>query len=263
MSDLHTVGDLHPAAADGFSAGADTYARGRPDYPAALAIWLRDALRLGPGRRVADLGAGTGKFTAVLAATGAAVTAVEPVDAMRARLAAALPGVTAVAGSAEAMPLADGSLDALVCAQAFHWFSTPAALAEIRRVLRVGGRLGLVWNVRDEAAAPWVAELTAIMNAHEGDAPRFHTGAWRRPFPAQGFGPLHEAAFAHGHAGTPEQVILDRTLSVSFIAALPEGERERVAQGVRELIARTPELAGRDRVTFPYRTQVYWCERVS
>ncbi|GJD61134.1 class I SAM-dependent methyltransferase [Methylobacterium frigidaeris] len=256
------MSDLHPAAAGGFAAGAETYARGRPDYPAALGNWLRDVLRLGPGRTVADLGAGTGKFTRLLAATGADVTAIEPVDAMRAQLAASLPGVTARPGSAEAMPLADGRLDALVCAQAFHWFSTPAALAEIRRVLRIGGRLGLVWNVRDEAA-PWVAELTGIMNAHEGDAPRYHTGAWRALFPAEGFGPLHEEAFPHGHTGTPEQVILDRTLSVSFIAALPEAERARVAQDVHHLIARTPDLAGRDEVTFPYRTHVHWCERVS
>ncbi len=189
------------------------------------------------------------------------MTAIEPVEAMRAQLAASLPGVTACPGSAEAMPLPDGGLDALVCAQAFHWFSTPAALAEIRRVLKVGGRLGLVWNVRDDAT-PWVAALTAIMNAHEGDAPRYHTGLWRTLFPAEGFGPLHEASFLHGHTGRPEQVILDRTLSVSFIAALPEAERARVAQDVRDLIARTPDLAGRDEVTFPYRTQVYWCERV-
>lgn len=255
------MSDLHPAAATGFTSGADTYAKGRPDYPAALSAWLHGTLRLGPGRAVADLGAGTGKFTGLLAATGAAVTAIEPVDAMRARLAASLPGVTALAGSAEAIPLPDASLDAVVCAQAFHWFATPAALAEIRRVLKVGGRLGLVWNVRDEAT-PWVAALTRIMNAHEGDAPRYHTGAWRTVLPAEGFGPLHEDVFAHGHTGTPEQVILDRTLSVSFIAALPEAERAGVAESVRDLIARTPELAGRSEVTFPYRTHVYWCERV-
>lgn len=253
--------DLHPAAATGFASGAETYARGRPDYPAALGAWLRDALRLGPGRRAADLGAGTGKFTRLIAATGADVTAVEPVAAMRDALAASLPGVTALAGSAEAMPLADASLDALVCVQAFHWFSTKAALAEIRRVLEVGGRLGLVWNVRDEGT-PWVADLTAIMNAHEGDAPRYHTGAWRAPFPAEGFGPLHEEVFPHGHAGAPERVILDRALSVSFIAALPEAERARVAASVRALIDRTPELAGRPEVTFPYRTHAYWCERL-
>lgn len=253
--------DLHPATT-GFASGAETYARGRPDYPAALAAWLRETLRLGPGKTVADLGAGTGKFTRLLAATGAAVTAIEPVEAMRVRLAVSLPGVTALAGSAEAIPLPEGSLDALVCAQAFHWFSTPAALAEIRRVLKVGGRLGLVWNVRDEAT-PWVAELTTIMNAHEGDAPRYHTGAWRALFPAEGFGLLHEDTFPHGHTGSPEQVILDRTLSVSFIAALPEPERARVAQDVGDLIARTPDLGGRDEVTFPYRTHAYWCQRVA
>lgn len=254
------MSDLHPAAATGFASGADTYAKGRPDYPAALSAWLHGTLRLGPGRAVADLGAGTGKFTGLLAATGTSVTAIEPVDAMRARLAASLPGVSALAGSAEAIPLPDASLDALVCAQAFHWFSTPAALAEIRRALKVGGRVGLVWNVRDESV-PWVAALTAIMAAHEGDAPRYHTGAWRRLFPADGFGPLHEEAFAHGHTGTPDRVVLDRVLSVSFIAALAEPEREKVATRVRDLIARTPELAGRAEVTFPYRTHAYWCER--
>jgi ubiquinone/menaquinone biosynthesis C-methylase UbiE len=136
-----------------------------------------------------DLGAGTGKFTPLLVATGASVVAVEPVDAMRAQLLSNLPTVTALAASAQALPLADASVDAVLCAQAFHWFATPAALREIGRVLKVGGKLGLVWNVRDESV-DWVAAITRIIAPYEGDTPRFHTGEWRRLFPSERFSQL-------------------------------------------------------------------------
>ena len=244
---------VHVSASTGYQTAADTYARGRPDYPVALDAWLRDSLHLGPGTRVLDLGAGTGKFTRRLVATGAGVTAAEPVDAMREKLAAALPEVTALGGSAEAIPSPDAVLDAVVCAQAFHWFATTAALDEIRRVIRPGGRLGLVWNVRDETV-PWVARLTGLITPYEGDTPRFHTGAWRKPFPHPGFGPLEETRFPHGHTGPAERVIVDRILSVSFIAALPRDEQDALADRIRDLIAAEPMLAGREEVTFPYVT---------
>ena len=253
---------IHPAAATGFAAKSATYDAGRPDYPVAVAGWLTGDLGLGPDTRVLDLGAGTGKFTGRLVETGAEVIAVEPVEAMRARLAAAHPTVAALAGTAETIPLADGSIDAIVCAQAFHWFSTAAALAEIRRVVKPGGRLGLIWNVRDERIA-WVAELTAIMTPYEGDAPRYHTGRWRELFPADGFGPLHQRSFPHGATGPAEQVIVDRVMSVSFIAALPPAAQARVAEAVRTVIARSPDLAGRADVTFPYETAAFVTEKIS
>jgi SAM-dependent methyltransferase len=183
---------------------------------------------------------------------------------MRERLAAAFPQVRAVPGQAEAIPLGDAAVDAVVCAQAFHWFATPAALAEIVRVLRPGGQLGLIWNVRDETA-PWVAELTRIMTPYEkaSGAPRFDSGAWRRPFPFPGLSPLAERRFTHVHTGPPEQVIVDRVLSVSFMASLPADERERAAVRVRDVIARYPELAGRSTVTFPYATFAYSARKLS
>lgn len=244
---------VHTAAATGFSANADGYARGRPDYPAALDGWLRDHVGLDAGRTVVDLGAGTGKFVPRLEATGARIVAVEPVPAMLARLVAAYPTVDGRHGTAEAIPLEPATADAVVCAQAFHWFANAAALAEIARVLKPGGRLALVWNVRDESV-PWVRRLTDIAARHEGDAPRHRSGEWRKAFPAPGIGPLDVRTFPHVHVGPPEQVIVDRFLSVSFIAALPDAERATVERALRELIAGEPDLAGRDTVAMPYRT---------
>ena len=252
---------VHRAAATGFAAASEAYQRGRPDYPAALADWLRDDLGLAPGRVALDLGAGTGKFTPLLRATGARLVAVEPVEAMRAQLAAAHPDVEALAGDAERLPVADASVDAIVCAQSFHWFAKPAALAEMRRALKPGGALGLVWNVRDNRVA-WVAALTTILDRHQDDAPRHESGQWRAVFPAPGFTPLSERRFAFEHVGPPERVIVDRVLSTSFIAALPAADQARVADEVRALIAATPALAGRAEVAYPYETRAYACRRV-
>ncbi|MFI5018682.1 MAG: class I SAM-dependent methyltransferase [Dongiales bacterium] len=251
---------IHQAASEGYTAKAEAYIRGRPEYPAAVQDWLRDDLALSAGKTVLDLGAGTGKFLPHLRATGAAVIAVEPVPAMRAQLTQRNPGIAAMAGTAEDIPLADGAADAIVCAQAFHWFANPAALAEIHRVLKSSGVLGLIWNVRDESVG-WVAALTRIMAPYEAGIPRYHSGAWRRLFPAEGFGPLRERHFPNSHTGPAEQVIVDRILSVSFIAALPPAEQNAVAAEIRKVIATTPELAGKSEVAFPYETAAFSCMR--
>ncbi len=253
---------VHAAASAGFSAGAATYAAGRPEYPAEVEGWLRDELHLGPGGAVLDLGAGTGKFLSRLRSVGATLNAVEPTPAMLQILTAANPDVDAKPGTAERIPFSDASMDAIVCAQSFHWFATRAALAEMRRVLKIGGALGLIWNVRDESV-DWVAALTRIIAPYEGDAPRFAGGRWRAVFPAEGFSPLEQRRFAHAHVGPPERVVVDRILSTSFIAALSAAEREKVAGKVRALIAATPTLAGRAEVAFPYETRAFRCLRIA
>ncbi|MDE1169404.1 MAG: methyltransferase domain-containing protein [Pseudomonas sp.] len=250
------MANIHQAAQQGFGSEAKTYAKGRPDYPAPLTGWLTTTLGVSPGRQVVDLGAGTGKFTQLLTTTGADIVAVEPIDAMRAELVQRLPDVQALAGTAQAIPLADGSADALVCAQAFHWFATAPALAEIHRVLKPGGRLGLVWNVRDESV-DWVAAITAIITPYEGDTPRFHTGAWRLPFAGSGFAEPTLATFSYAHVGSAQEVILDRFLSVSFIAALPADEKAKVAAQLQALIDSHPALRGQTSIAFPYRTEAY------
>ena len=251
---------IHHAAAQGFAAGAANYVSGRPEYPPEIETWLNEELGLDSGKTVLDLGAGTGKFSRSLLATGAKVIAVEPVAAMLDQLVRQYPEVEARSGPAEAIPLGDASVDAVVCGQSFHWFATPQALGEIHRVLKPGGALGLVWNVRDNNVE-WVAAVTRIMNRFQDDSPRFHTQKWRTLFPAEGFSPLREKRFQNWHTGHPETVIVDRILSVSYIAALPPDLQERVKAELREVIATTPELAGKAEVTFPYETLAVVCNK--
>lgn len=246
---------VHQRSAAGFSAGATAYASGRPGYPPEAVAWLREDVGLGPGTVVLDCGSGTGKFVPRLRETGARVVALEPLPAMREQFALVHPETELLAGSAERMPLPDGSLDAVVCAQSFHWFSAEAALAEFRRVLVPGGRVGLIWNRRD-ARVPWVAELAAIVAPWEQQEPRATSGDWRDVFPAASFAPVGERSVTHLHVGDPERVIVERMLSVSLVAALPDAERAAVEREVRDLIARTPELAGKAEVGFPYQTMM-------
>ena len=253
--------DVHHSAARGFDLGADTYERGRPGYPEPAVAWLVQVLGIGPGSQVVDLAAGTGKLTRQLVPTGAELTAVEPVAGMRARLAGSLPGVRVEAGTAEAMRLPDGAADVVVVGQAFHWFDGTRALAEIHRVLRPGGGLGLVWNVRDESV-PWVAQLTRIIEPHRGDAPRYQSRRWREAFAATSlFEPLREHGFSHAQRGD-RAMVRDRMGSVSFVASLDPAVRAEVLAEVDELLDRHPALRGRATVTLPYRTDVFWTFRI-
>lgn len=247
---------VHHSAANGYKTAADTYVKGRPDYPPAVSEWLTGTLGLDAHKTVIDLGAGTGKFTGRLVATGAQVIAVEPVAQMLEKLSLAWPQVLAVSGTATDLPLPDASVDAVVCAQAFHWFARTEALDEIARVLKPGGKLGLIWNLRD-TRIDWVPRLDAIVNALEGDTPRFYTGEWRKAFPHPAFGPLQAQHFQHGHTGAPEDVIFNRVRSTSFIAALSDQQRAKIDEQIAELIAGEPQLRGREIVTVPYETAAF------
>ena len=256
-----TPSSVHESASRGFARAADDYERGRPTYPPEAVAFLARVLELGPARTVLDLAAGTGKLTRALAPTGARLVAVEPVGAMRAKLAESLPEARVLAGAAEGMQLADGSVDAVVVAQAFHWFDGEAALAEIHRVLLPRGRLALVWNARDEDV-PWVGRLTAIMEPHRGETPGYRAGEWRSAFErTRLFTRLEQAQFRLEHELTPDGVVA-RVASVSFVAALPDAARDEVLGQVRELLAEEPETRGRAKVVLPYRTDVYWCGRL-
>lgn len=226
---------------------ADAYERGRPGYPEEAVRWLAGE----QPHDVIDLGAGTGKLTRSLLALGHRVTAVEPLDEMRAELQAAVPGARALVGSAESIPLPDASADVVTCAQAFHWFDHAKALPEIARVLRPGGRLALVWNSRDDRD-PWMARLSAIIGNEPVDdadlAPVRESGL---------FGPVETADFRL------EQVLdrdglVDLVTSRSYCAKLSPEDRDPV---VAEVASLYDETAGTDGVRLAYVTVCFRAER--
>jgi SAM-dependent methyltransferase len=253
---------VHDVAAAGFNDPAD-YEAARPSYPPDAVAWFVEHLRIAPGRRVADVAAGTGKLTRLLVPTGAELLAVEPVSGMRATFHRLLPDVAVVAGTAEALPIAAGSFDAMTVAQAWHWFDHERASAEAGRVLRKGGRLGLVWNARDRTE-PWVDEVWSIMDRVEKRAPWRDHENWRDSAlqaAMPGFGALHETEFRHAQRITPELVV-QRVASVSHVAVLSEPEREAVLGEVRDVLATHPAVRGRETVEIPYRVDCFWAERV-
>jgi ubiquinone/menaquinone biosynthesis C-methylase UbiE len=248
--------ELHPATR-GFEAAAERYERGRPDYPAAAIDRLVAGLGLRPGAVVADVGAGTGKLTRQLVGTGARVLAVEPLEGMRAVLERLVPEAEALAGTAEALPLADASVDAATVGQAFHWFDGERALRELGRVVRPGSGLALVWNAR-ELTDPLQARLAALLDEVRGEAPSHREQSWRKhvettPF----FGLLEERTFPW-EARYSRRQLAERVASVSFVARLPANEREPLLDRAASLVEGLAEP-----VPFRYRTDVYVLRRRS
>lgn len=254
MSPLHE-------AVEGFDRAAEAYERGRPDYPRSAIDLLATRLPIRPGARVVELASGTGKLTRALQSTGADLLAVEPTRGMRVVLARVLPALPVLAATAEALPLTDACADVVVVGQAFHWFRAEAALGEIARVLRPGGALALLWNRRD-ASVPWMARLGELLREHEAkEVPKGRAHAWKPSLAADPrFTPLESAELPHTPRSTPDAFV-DRILSVSYVALLPDGEKARLVEEVRALLADEPTIAGRAEFPVPYRTELFWTRR--
>jgi SAM-dependent methyltransferase len=215
-----------------FDLAADEYERTRPDYPASAL----DGVPVPASATVLDLGAGTGKLTRVLVRRYERVIAVEPLDGMRAILERVVPEAEVLAGRAESVPLGDASVDAVFAAQAFHWFATDDAVAEISRVLRPGGVFCVIWNGPDESRPsplpqPYSDELELLRAERSvGDGPPFADLIGRGPF-----GGTTEFAVAHDHV-LDRAGLLDNARSVSWIASRPMDERGRVMTRLGELL---------------------------
>jgi SAM-dependent methyltransferase len=236
-------------ASIGFSRSAAAYERGRPDYPQEAVGWVSDRLRLARGRTVVDLAAGTGKLSRSLLDSGAEVVAVEPLPKMRALIA---PPVRVLAGTAEQIPLANGSADAVTVAQAFHWFDAVAAAAEIHRILRPNGGLALLWNTA-LADHPVNQAIDAIIAPYRKEAPP-GPPPWRDALErGELFGTLEEQTFANAHTLDGDGLAAC-VGSVSYIAALSAHQRERIFAALRELTSDGP-------VTIRYATEVYVAHR--
>jgi len=229
--------------ATSFGSVAGVYERARPGYPREAAIWLA-----GDARRVVDLGAGTGKLTRELVALGYDVVAVEPLREMAEQLRAAVPGAVVVEGSAEAIPLLDGSADAVLAGQAFHWFDAPAALAEIARVLRPGGTLGLVWNARDDSE-PWVARLSELIGSES---------EWDHSAPPEiaesGLYEEVEDELFHHRQRLDRRTLLELVSSRSLAATMSPEDRSALLERVGDLY---DEIAGADGLVLPYVTHAF------
>jgi len=234
-----------------FDRAADAYERTRPDYPDALL----ELVPVPADATVLDLGAGTGKLTRVLARRYREVIAVEPLDGMRAILEAVVPEAESYAGHAEAIPLADASVDAVFAAQAFHWFANDEAVAELARVLRAGGVLALVWNDRDEDRPdPLPADYRAYLAELREIAEFDQRPAWQDVLRAGPFGELERASVPHDHV-LDRDGLLDNARSVSWIARRDESEQSSI-------LARLGELLPEGTYAIPNRANVLWTRRV-
>jgi ubiquinone/menaquinone biosynthesis C-methylase UbiE len=244
------VSDQHPDSRP-FELVADVYERARPEYPRDAVAWLAEELDLRAGRKVLDLGAGTGKLTRQLLETGARAVAVEPGDAMRAELVRAVPEAEALPGSAEEIPLPDDSVDAVAVGQAFHWFRHDEALPEIHRVLKAGGGIALIWNARDQESALQrdVNELleSLVVPPDRAVAP----DSSRALVESDLFGPVEERRFRFSQE-LDADALADRIASISFVASAPADVRAQIDSQLRTIVE---QLGGR--AEFHYVTSVY------
>jgi len=224
-----------------FGSEAAAYERGRPSYPPEAIDWLLPA----GAQDVLDLGAGTGKLTTRLVERGLDVVAVDPIAEMLEVLGKSLPDTPALLGTAEEIPLADNSVDAVLVAQAWHWVNPQRAIPEVARVLRPGGRLGLVWNTRD-ARLGWVRELGRIIG-HDGDPVRDKV-TLSEPFTGV---ERHQVEWTNYL--TP-QALIDLVASRSYCITSPTEVRAKTLDQVRELLATHPALANAGGLALPYVT---------
>jgi SAM-dependent methyltransferase len=246
-----------------FGKAAAAYAQHRPDYSREALTWILGAA---PGVRVLDLGAGTGKLSASLADLDVEVTALEPDPAMLAELRRGLPGVRALSGSAESVPLPDGSVDAVLAGNAMHWFDMSVAGPEIARVLVPNGVLAGLWNVFDDRV-DWVAGLARV-SGPAAIGPRDTVSTWLaaagQALPngdRQGrFGPPEAMEFAHGQRRTAESLVSTLTTKAGVLV-MPDRERGAILGRIRDYLGTRPETAAGE-FTLPMLTGVLVVRRL-
>ncbi|HCK29163.1 MAG TPA: class I SAM-dependent methyltransferase [Acinetobacter ursingii] len=253
---------IHHAAQQGFSQAAKLYQQVRPDYPNEIVNWLKQELQLDQSSCVVDLGAGTGKFIPYLEQVTSEIIAVEPVQAMREQLSLAHPKVKTLDAYSTEIPLPPQSVDAVLCAQSFHWFANIETLNEIYQLLKTKGHLGLIWNQRD-IEVNWVKALADMLQPLEQDTPRYHSGDWKKVFEHQFLFRLESVkVYSQVQKGTVEQVVSQRLLSTSFIAAMTEKQQLELKQQFEQVVYEFTGKQPQDEIEFPYITYAYHFKKI-
>ncbi|KAL2628831.1 hypothetical protein R1flu_013517 [Riccia fluitans] len=265
-----SVSQVHDVAAKGFDAEPVAYESSRPSYPEAAVDQIQTELGLVPNEsRVLDLGAGSGKFTRLLLPRNYHITAVEPARSMRETFTTILPEIPILDGTASSIPVESGSQDAVIVAQAFHWFARIDTLREIHRVLKPRGRLGLIWNLEDRTAKKWVAELRDLYEKYEMGTPQYRLGLWKEVWQTNEaqelFSKLEEAHFEHEMLCSVDMV-WGRVRSKSYVACQSEEVKRALKEQVLLALQSAEDLEldefATGLVRYPYKTDVFWCAKI-
>lgn len=253
---------IHPTAEHGFRLGAERYASSRPNYPDDIVVWLKNTLDITPASQVIDLAAGTGKFTHYLKQATTHITAVEPVQEMQQHFIKAHPHVEIVTAFSDGISLPSQQYDAILSAQAFHWFAHQKTLGEMHRLLKPNGHLGLVWNDRD-FSIDWVQELAELLKPFEHGTPRFYHQSWKKAFQHQPYFKLEsEQQFCYVHRSTVDKVVSQRLLSTSFITLLPLQKQAVLKKHFERIIFKYLGKKPHDEIEFPYITYAYHFQKI-
>lgn len=239
----------HPVAVSGFSSDPLRYERGRPGYPPEAVRFILAKVPHGPDDLILDVGAGTGKLTRALTSSQATVVAIDPVSEMVQLLPGFAPDAHVALGVAEQLPVAPGSVAAITCAQAFHWFDTELAWTEFARALRAGGVVALVWNARLRDVA-WIDRIWSVMDRVEKTAPWRNHDRPGRVAPHPDFAHVERTSFRHCVA-MDQDGVMARVMSVSHVAVLPASDRTKIAREISAILA---DVEGP--LEIPYRTDV-------
>lgn len=193
-------------------------------------------------------------MTKLLFERGYSVTAVEPVDAMRAKI--SLPNVTCLSGTSWSIPVPSQSQDIVMLAQCFHWFDDIQSLVEIHRVLKPGGLLVLIWNMESKRS-PWVAKLRDLYEAFDGTAPQYRLGHWKNVFEKANelYTPLKHETFQYDTTAKKSDV-WTRITSKSYIAILDKQKQDELYEKVKNVLN---EYQLEDEFIYPLDTDMYWC----
>jgi SAM-dependent methyltransferase len=237
------------AMANSFDGAAEVYERARPTYPSDAVEWL---LASAP-RTVLDIGAGTGKFTRLIAPRVETVIALDPSERMLRELSAVVPSAELRIGSAEAIPLSPASVDAVYSAQAWHWVDTARAVPEVLRVLRPGGVFGLIWNARDERV-PWVKRLSEVM--HNSKAEEYLAD----PAVPDDFGAV-ERFESSWEAPFDRESLLELVASRSYYLTADEAQQRETLEAVNRFLDTEADLG--DDWRMPYRTIAFRMTRAN